>query len=100
MPDLKCHQTNCAHNHDIKCGLPGICVSEHALCDSFDVKDAVVDFTAEFARELSFTFTNRKTEVVCRDRECQNNCEGQCSLHNLRIDDLEGCPRCVNFRSK
>lgn len=99
MPNLKCHQTNCDHNHDIRCGLAGICVSRSALCDSFDRREAV-EFDAEYARELAFTFTDSQTEVLCFERSCLNNVDGSCGLKNLRVDNVDGLPQCVNVRRR
>lgn len=98
MAKLKCHQINCVHNHDIHCGLEEIHVSEEALCHSYEKRDDVIEFDKEFAKELAFTFTSRETCVDCNDCECLNNEHRNCRLNNLRIDEVDGYPKCVNYR--
>jgi hypothetical protein len=101
MPNLKCHKQNCEHNHNIKCGLEGIYVNQHAVCESYESRSGEpFEFTQEFAKDLAMTFTDKSTDVTCHDHECQNNEHECCMLDNLRIDDLDNAAICVNFRKR
>lgn len=101
MPNLKCHDTTCEHNHASCCGVKEVTISHNAGCLSYEPRmRADRTFDQEFAADLGRSFCLDNHPICCHDTICQNNSDCRCKLNNLRIDRQNGVPLCVNYRPR
>jgi len=100
MPNLRCHDTTCLHNHAGCCGKDEIQVSATAKCESYDFDTGKNLSPMEFAEEIANSNCMTHQHVCCDDTNCKNNADRSCSLDNLRVDRIDGKPLCVNERPK
>lgn len=100
MPNLRCHDVTCKHNHSGKCGMNSIKVLFNARCSSYDFDHGEQKNDMELAEEIACSNCISRQKVCCEDINCMNNDSRQCSLNNLRIDRISNSPICVNERPK
>lgn len=100
MPNLRCHDYTCIHNHAGCCGKDKIKVSFNARCSSYDFNNGETKSDMELAEDIANSNCISNNLVSCEDINCKNNDSRTCCLDNLRIDRISNSPQCVNERPK
>lgn len=101
MPNLKCHDLTCEHNHASCCGVSEVTISHNASCLSYENKtQSDKTYDQEFATDLGRALCLDNHPICCHDTICQNNIDCRCSLNNLRVDRINEKSLCVNYRPR
>lgn len=102
MPNLKCHEYGCGHNHCTHCSKGTLSVSRDAYCNDYFRRsdDDKENYDYEFSYEHAMSLSQDEHRIVCSDRACINNASGECAASYIRVDRRDRGARCCQVREK
>lgn len=104
MPQLKCYEDKCAHNHCTHCVREIIKVGFDAYCKSYRKKtpenEDVAAFEYEYAMDMGLPSHMDGHPIECENTICKFQGSGICHHQYVKVDQKVQGPLCVSFEKR
>ena len=102
--DIKCRRTTCQFNKGQTCCSCAVCISQNALCKTFEKQENVDEDNLDFSKSMFHVAPAYKNSrhiknivLTCGAENCLFNKMCKCRANGITVIDEKGESRCATF---